>query len=44
MYLAETRSCVNKDNSRARLETVTVLNQYWLPIFTISNNSYTDVN
>ena len=28
MYLAETRSCVNKENSCARLETVTVLNQW----------------
>ena len=28
MYLAETRSCVNKENSCARLKTVTVLNQY----------------
>jgi hypothetical protein len=44
MYLAETRVCVNKDISCARLETVTVLNQCCLPIFTIKNSSYTDVN
>jgi hypothetical protein len=44
MYLAETCSCVNKENSWARLEIVTVRNQCWLPTFTIRNNSYADVN
>jgi len=42
MYLAEI--CVNKENSCARLEIVTVQNQCCLPTFTIRNNSYTDVN
>ena len=44
LYLAEACSCVNKENSCARLETVALLNQYRLPIFTTSNNTYADVN